>query len=181
MKNEITIVENTKKESRNKAVKDVERIKRNIEILKSEWKNLKKEKEKIDEYLMSRKDNILANSNFDIRKLYPFIQYCLLPRLRISAKDSIFCVRFVEYVHLLRETSFVNKINFAFTLLINLLPSIQCCSENEAYNIGVFFKEILELVKNWNDDSKFLHVIVKTIILGYQRCERRARRTNRVE
>lgn len=160
MNDEITIVESKKEkgESKSKIAKDTERIKRNIEILNSEWKNLKKEKEKIDEFLLAKKEDILKSSNFDIRKWSPFIQYCLLPRLRISAKDSIFCVRFIEYIHYMRESSFIIQINFAFTLLINLLPSIQCCSENEAYNLGVFFKEILELVKNWNDDYRFLQV-----------------------
>ena len=162
MNDEIAIVNTLKKDKSDTkggvGTKDVERIERNIEILKSEWKNLKKEKEKVDEFLVSKKETIITTTNFDIRKLSPFIQYCLLPRLKISAKDSIFCVRFIEYIHQLRDTSFITQINFTFTLLMSLLPAIQCCSENEAYNIGVFFKEILELIKNWNDESKFLNV-----------------------
>ena len=36
-----------------------------------------------------------------------------------------------------------------------LLPHIQCCSEKEAFHMGLFFKDLLQMTENWNNEKEF--------------------------
>lgn len=151
--------QNKDKSEKSKNLKEIERMKRNIEGLKQEKKNLLKESTKIHTFLKSRKDQLIEKLDFDIKKFLPFVQFCLLPRIKLSSADSIFCVKFIEFLHTIKGSTFSSQINLAFDLVSSLIPTLQSLSENEAYNMGVFFKEILEVSQNWNDEMKFYNDI----------------------
>ena len=160
MDKNIKVIENTKEkgESRSKILKDVERVKRNIDILKSEKKTMLKEQEKTNAFIEKVRVKVIRTLSLEIQKLGPFIQYCLMPRIRVSAKDALYCSVFLQKLCKLRKITFTHQIKLNFSIFSTLIPSLQCSSENEAYNLGVFFKEMLELTKNWNSESKLTNV-----------------------
>ena len=37
-------------------------------------------------------------------------------------------------------------------MLKRLLPTIQCCTEKETNNFGIFFLEVFRMINNWQDE-----------------------------
>lgn len=44
---------------------------------------------------------------------------------------------------------------------MNILPSLQCFTEREAFNVSVFFSEIFAPISTWNDDDKFKRTVIQ--------------------
>jgi hypothetical protein len=153
MNNEIKRLEETKPEAKNKVEKDIEKIKKSIEILRQEQSSQIKEKEKFDGFFQLKKTPILLNF-FTTERNIPFIQHCLLPRLRLSHSDSIYCAKFMHYVFNLQNYDPRDQLEFKFAVIKTIFPTIQCCSENEAFSLGVFLREILAFSENIFDSSK---------------------------
>lgn len=67
--------------------------------------------------------NFFDNATADQRKQFipALLQRCIIPRIRISAMDAIFCSKFVEVLH--------------------------SCTEDKLFNIIVFFQRLVILSK----------------------------------
>jgi len=76
-----------------------------------------------------------------------FIQHCLTPRVRQSPSDSIFCLAFIakmvelviDKANVLHIFSQINKIFY---------PIVQCCTNKESENIGLFLSELFHLLEH---------------------------------
>jgi Transcription factor/nuclear export subunit protein 2 len=147
----------TKADSKSKTDKATDKIKKNIEILKQEHSSQQKEKEKIDAFLEGHKDDIIRNF-FNSEHNMAFVQYCCLPRLRLSPSDAIFTVKFLNAMMTLKRYPYLDQLEFKFNIVKTLFPSVQCCSEMEAKNLGIFFREILSMTENIHDNSKLYSV-----------------------
>ena len=146
-----------KADSKTKSDKVSDKIKKNIEILKQEHQSQQKEKEKIDVFLETHKEDIIKNF-FNSDSNIPFVQYCCLPRLRLSPSDAIFTAKFFDTLIQLKNLPYVDQLEFKFNMVKTLIPSVQCCSEMEAKNLGIFFREILAFSENIHDNSKLYYV-----------------------
>ena len=114
-----------------------------------------KEKEKIDAFQLANKDKIVANFGDVKKRPLELLQFCQLPRMRLSPGDAQYCAKFLDMTHKLIGSNFQNQLETVFNLIMLLLPNIKCCSEKEAFNMGLFQKEILQLTENWNNEKEF--------------------------
>ena len=149
--------DSAKTDSKSKPDKNTEKLKKNIEILKQEQSSQQKEKEKLDVFLMAKKV-ILTDQFFEAKNNVAFAQFCCLPRLRLSPADAIYCVKFLNCLINIKGLPFLEQLEFRFGILQILFPSTQCCSKEEATNLGVFFKELLAVADLLNDNHKLYHV-----------------------
>jgi len=155
LKKEIALLESSKERTDSKILKTIDRIKKGIVILQQEELNLQKEKDKIHSFIEAHKTAILNGFSLEPQKLVPFSQFCLLPRLRLSPEDAIYCSRIVDYLLDLNKVSFKKRLEAKFELVYLILPCLQCCSESESYNVGVFLKDILKFALDYHSDSQF--------------------------
>jgi THO complex subunit 2 len=146
-----------KADAKAKPDKNSDKIKKNIEILKQEHQSQQKEKEKIDAFLDSHKEDIIRNF-FNSESNIAFVQYCCLPRLRLSPSDAIFTAKFFDTIMALKEYPYLDQLEFKFNIVKVLIPSVLSCSEMEAKNLGIFFKEILSFTENIHDNAKLYAV-----------------------
>ena len=136
-----------------KSDKNVDKVKKTIEVLKQELSSQQKEKEKLDQFLESKKEIIVQNF-FNLECNLPFLQYCCLPRLRLSPSDAIFSVKFINTMIALKGQPFLDQLEFKFNTVKLLYPTVLACSEVEAFDLGVFCEELLEITKNLNDNVR---------------------------
>jgi THO complex subunit 2 len=139
--------------SDSKSDKNLDRAKKNIEALKQEMSSKLVEKEKLNRYLQGKKDQLIANFfNSDIN--IHFYQHCILPRIRLSPSDAIYCVKFINTIMQLKEISPIDQLEIRFNTVKYLYPTVLACSEFEAFNMGIFTEEILDITSNLNDNAK---------------------------
>lgn len=93
-------------------------------------------------FLLANKEAIIKNFNEVKKRPVEFLQFCLLPRMRLSPGDALYCVNFLETIHKLIGSNFLNQLETIFNLFMLLLPNIKCCSEKEAFNMGLFLKDL---------------------------------------
>lgn len=58
----------------------------------------------------------------------------------------------------LKGYPYLDQLEFKFNIVKVLIPSVQCCSEMEAKNLGIFFKEMLGFTENIHENSKLYAV-----------------------
>lgn len=63
----------------------------------------------------------------------------------------------------LKKYPYLDQLEFKFNVVKTLFPSVQCCSEIESKNLGIFFREILSMTENIHDNSKLYSVVSKFI------------------
>lgn len=131
--------------------KKLDRINQVIENLKIEKKEYIENSKKCVAFLESRKDFMLHNINRPNDLSSAFMQYCIFPRLMLSPSDAIYAIKFIALLFRFK-VQHIKFLDILEVMLKRLLPAIQCCTENEAYNFGIFFVEVFRLIQYWQDE-----------------------------
>ena len=88
------------------------------------------------------------------QRVYVLLQHCILPRCLISAIDSVYAAKFIEFLidHDVPGFSFVD---FLLVLTKSVSSLIVSVTLNEASRLGRFFREILKILHKWANKSAF--------------------------
>lgn len=82
------------------------------------------------------------------------MEYCFLPRILLSPLDSVFCFKFVKFLHTSGTTNFRTMGLYDLLFRQNRLTSlIFMCTSKEADNFGRFLNEILRDLSRWQKDK----------------------------
>jgi len=131
--------------------KKLERNKQIISNLNAEYQKQAENNKKYLAFLESRKDHIISKITKKSELSSTFIQYCIFPRLMNSPSDAIYSIKIITALFKLR-VKLINILDILGVLLKQVLPAIQCSTEKEAYNYGIFFLEVFKLIHYWQDD-----------------------------
>jgi len=151
---QIKLVEKQKKELEYKRDRDHSR----------EYKNLKKEVNRLQEVITKLKEEQLQQSycsqrvraRLDKEKSLwfttpspaataAFVAEMICPRVLTSHADALFCCHFVRFLIDLKTPGF-QLLDFYNSWTIMLTQCIRCCSEREAQIFGVFLREMMSYV-----------------------------------
>lgn len=85
------------------------------------------------------------------------VQNCLYPRIMFSPADALYSIEFLKLLIELKVPN-MNILQVFAQILIIIVPSIHCCTNNESENLGIFFMEWFKIiqkytdVKNWSEN-----------------------------
>jgi THO complex subunit 2 len=131
--------------------KKLDRINQIIENLKTEKKEYTENSKRYLSFLESKKHSMLNKLIRPNELSSSFMQYCIFPRLMLSPSDAIYSIKFIGLLFKYK-VPYINFLDILEMMLKRLLPAIQCCTENEAYNFGIFFVEVFRLIQYWQDE-----------------------------
>ena len=77
------------------------------------------------------------------------IQHCIYPRLMHSPRDALYSFHFIKTLHKLRVPNF-SILAFIGESLKCLMPAIHFCTEEQAENLGLFFRELITMLDHWS-------------------------------
>eukprot|EP00501_MAST-03F_sp_TOSAG23-6_P000517 GSMAST32.ASY1.ANO1.531.1 assembled CDS len=81
------------------------------------------------------------------------VRRLLFPRLKYSPAGASYSAKFILLLHNLNTPSF--STTKCLEICFNALPAtVLCLSECEAGNLGIFLKEIFQLIKSWRSSTK---------------------------
>jgi THO complex subunit 2 len=81
------------------------------------------------------------------------MEYCFLPRILLSPLDSLFCFKFLKFLHTSGTSNFRTMGFYDSIFRQNRLTSlIFMCTSKEADNLGRFLNEILRDLARWQKD-----------------------------
>ena len=82
------------------------------------------------------------------------MEYCFLPRILLSPLDSLFCFKFLKFLHTSGTSNFRTIGFYDLIFRQNRLTSlIFMCTSKEADNLGRFLHEILRDLARWHKDE----------------------------
>lgn len=76
------------------------------------------------------------------------LQHCIYPRLMMSPSDALYSFKFLVILVELRVPK-LNVLNVLAQVLKGIIPTIHCCTNNEAENLGIFLMEYFQLIDRW--------------------------------
>jgi len=79
-----------------------------------------------------------------------FVQNCLYPRLMFSPSDALYSIKFIKMLVDLRVPK-INFLNIFCQIIMGIIPTIHCCTNNESENLGIFFMEWFRMIDRWTD------------------------------
>lgn len=136
--------------------KDKDRLNSLQKSLEAEYKNIKERSEGvsqfIDTYLEGKLFAGVQPDQFD-QINFTFIQVCLHPRLLFSPADAIYSAKFILLLQKKRIYPF-NFVDCIKKLICTVLPCIKCCTQLEAFNLGIFFLEIFRALERWGENEE---------------------------
>ncbi|GAA6028291.1 hypothetical protein JCM8097_006959 [Rhodosporidiobolus ruineniae] len=81
------------------------------------------------------------------------LQYCLLPRARLSLPDAVFAHQMIRKLHSLNAPGFHTVVLYDRLLTSQVGPVIFSCTENEARNYARFLYDVLGDLFRWHKDK----------------------------
>lgn len=81
-----------------------------------------------------------------------FVQNCLYPRLMFSPSDALYSIKFIKILVDLRVPK-INFLNIFGQIIMGIIPTIHCCTNNESENLGIFFMEWFSMIDRWTDKA----------------------------
>ncbi|EMS13582.1 hypothetical protein KM1_084070 [Entamoeba histolytica HM-3:IMSS] len=100
----------------------------------------------------------LKLTDFKKEKLYyipnKFMSQCLIPRIKISIKDAMYCAKFILQIF----ENDIEGVSLMFLLNIVAMYLIGSCvtmTTKETYNVGIFLNILLKQLKEWNSQEKY--------------------------
>eukprot|EP01022_Parablepharisma_sp_SALTPOND_P003062 TRINITY_DN1121_c0_g1_i1.p1 TRINITY_DN1121_c0_g1~~TRINITY_DN1121_c0_g1_i1.p1 ORF type:complete len:867 (-),score=104.28 TRINITY_DN1121_c0_g1_i1:1480-4080(-) len=151
---EVTALQKELKEGKDENTQVAKKLERNKQIianLTGEHQKIAENHKKYVAFLESRKEHILSKVTKKSELSSTFMQYCIFPRLMFSPSDAIYAIKLITLLFKLR-IRLINILDILGVLLKRMLPAIQCCTEKEAYNFGMFFLEVFRLIHYWQDE-----------------------------
>ncbi|KAI5476268.1 Tho2 protein [Pseudohyphozyma bogoriensis] len=83
-----------------------------------------------------------------------FIQYCVLPRAKLSLPDAVYTFQMINRIHSIGTPYFHTALLYDKLLTQEVGPFLFSCSENEARNFARFLFDILSQLHAWIKDSE---------------------------
>nr|CAG8487603.1 15373_t:CDS:10 [Entrophospora candida] len=83
-----------------------------------------------------------------------FWQYCLFPRLLLSADNAVFCAKFIEIMHEIGTANFSTLTLYDRIFADQVQPITFTCTETEARNYGRFLHTVLKYLSSLHRDQK---------------------------
>lgn len=92
----------------------------------------------------------------------------------MEPSESLYCAKFIIKCHKLGNQEFMKYMSSIHTvsgrekelkrkkIAISIIPMLHCCSEKEAFNLGVFFKELFHPFVNWQEEKQLMEVLEKS-------------------
>ena len=68
------------------------------------------------------------------------LQHCIYPRMMMSPSDALYSIKFIKILVELQVPK-LNILNIFAQVLKGIIPTIHCCTNNEAENLGIFLME----------------------------------------
>ena len=136
-----------------KSKKQIEKITTLIDSLNKELTSMQTHATKTIQFINSKTDILNSIQKQNKSNLPPYlIQYLLYPRLIRSKHDSLFTVKLLCQL-LMLKLPMLNVFDLIQKLYKYILPSILCVTEHEAENIGIFLNELLKTSNTWHEES----------------------------
>jgi THO complex subunit 2 len=82
------------------------------------------------------------------------VQHCILPRLFLSPKDAMYCVEFLRQIHKLGPEG-LRLLSVVDRLFKEIGFMVRCCTSRESTNLGIFLADLMSLVSQWRQKSKY--------------------------
>lgn len=92
-----------------------------------------------------KRANITDSTNFSSE----MVQKCIFPRLLCGPVDAMYCASFIETVQKLKIPHFPTM-SVISNCISFIIPCLNCCSEVEAQNIGLFTLKLFSLLSRWS-------------------------------
>ena len=83
---------------------------------------------------------------------HQLIQHCIIPRCVFSGIDSLYCTKFIHWLHKI-ETPYFSSLVYFNNVSKDFMSSVFCLTEAEASRLGRFLFETLSLLKRWRSDK----------------------------
>ena len=80
------------------------------------------------------------------------VQHCLYPRLMLSPSDALYAINFLKMLVQLKVPK-INVLNIFAQIMKGIIPTINCCTNNESENLGIFFMEWFQMIDRWTDQE----------------------------
>ncbi|KAL9643319.1 hypothetical protein ABK040_014774 [Willaertia magna] len=82
-----------------------------------------------------------------------FLQYCIIPRCLFSILDSLYCAKFIEFLHFHRTPKF--SLLYFMQVLFEFIPGLILSStENEVKRLSRMTLYLLNIVNKWRDNQE---------------------------
>jgi len=107
-------------------------------------------------------------------RMIRFLQVCIYPRVVLSEVDALYCVKFIETLHLSRTPCFqtivlfdkvslfefggvlaLAKLTITFKVFNNISPILRSLTDKEAHCYGVFLRLLLAMLNRWRSPEVF--------------------------
>ncbi|GEM11852.1 tho2 protein [Rhodotorula toruloides] len=85
--------------------------------------------------------------------VHDILQYCLIPRSRLSLPDAVFSHQMIKRLHSMNTPQFHTIVLYDSLLTTQISPILYSCTENEARNFGRFLFDILADLYRWHKDK----------------------------
>lgn len=72
----------------------------------------------------------------------------------MSPSDALYSFEFLKVLVSLRVPN-VSVLNILSQVLAGIVPSIHCCTNNEAENLGIFLMQYFEMIDRWSDKAVY--------------------------
>jgi THO complex subunit 2 len=137
-----------------KRPQDIKKYTAIFNTLEDEYKQHPEHNSRIRQRLMKEKDHWFSgqfsNRQDIITQLW---QYCLFPRLIMSADNAVFCAKFIEEMHEIGTANFSTLTLYDRVFADQAQPVTFTCTEAEARNYGRFLQTCLKSLSVLHKDS----------------------------
>ncbi|CAG8488472.1 3561_t:CDS:2 [Funneliformis caledonium] len=137
-----------------KRPQDIKKYTAILNALEEEYKQHPEHTTRIRQRLMREKDHWFSGQ-FSNRQdiITQFWQYCLFPRLIMSADNAVFCAKFIEEMHEIGTANFSTLTLYDRVFADQAQPVTFTCTEAEARNYGRFLQTCLKSLSVLHKDS----------------------------
>jgi len=142
------------KEEKNRKKRELKEAESNIKVLGAEMKAQKEHCQRVKEMLSKTlMDKLFITSQHDSQNdtIQALIQHCVLPRAVLSPEDAIYTAKFFHLLHNIDVPNFPS-LKFLDLVFRIVLANLFSSTEQEAYNLGLFFKEFMGPLRTWAEN-----------------------------
>lgn len=135
--------------AREKADKKIAGLQKMVKILKEEcYETQKTNVSEVKKFLRDRLAKCFEEVKDELGISVFLLQNCIYPRLMISPADALYSIKFLKLLVELKVPK-MNVLNIFAQVLKGIVPTIHCCTNNEAENLGLFLMEYFQMIDRW--------------------------------
>jgi len=135
--------------------KEIARIQQVLEKLPAEVKAQQKNHTAVMRRLRSESATWLTSLDLHGPKNVcdAFILHCVMPRVKYSAADAMYCAKFIKCMHEMHTPGF-SSIQCYDKVIKDMVALVLCSTDAEANNLGIFLQHTMTLMSHWREDPK---------------------------